>query len=160
MLVDTVDWTGWKIKGFNFGDLNLEGDWMLKSLVLKKSEEGLNEGRIFFDHAVYDYLTPVKNQEGSLPTEFALKQNFPNPFNPSTIIKFSLPLESKVDLHIYNIIGEKVATLIDENNYAAGDWEINWEGVNDAGLKVPSGVYFYRLTSNKFQETKKMVLLR
>ena len=90
---------------------------------------------------------------------FALLQNVPNPFNPSTTIRFDLPSSSRVTLVVYNVRGERVATLID-SHIAAGSREITWNGTADSGSRVASGIYFYRLTAPGFAETRKMVLLR
>ncbi|MBI4548237.1 MAG: SBBP repeat-containing protein [Ignavibacteriae bacterium] len=109
-----------------------------------------------------DYVTikyvqiPVSVQDdaGELPREFSLAENFPNPFNPSTTIRFELPRLSHVSLKIYNILGQEVATLVDELR-PAGVFTVEW----NAGFH-PSGVYFYRLRAGSFIETKKLVLLR
>jgi hypothetical protein len=88
------------------------------------------------------------------PIEYALEQNYPNPFNPSTTIKFAVPKESNVNLSIYNVLGELVSTLVNEQ-MKAGYYEYE---LNSSSLA--SGVYLYRITADDFVETKKMVLLR
>jgi hypothetical protein len=93
------------------------------------------------------------------PFRFSLSQNYPNPFNPQTEIRFSLGSMEKVDLEIYDILGRKVRTLVhDQRN--AGEYVVRWEGRNDSGLAVSSGVYFYRLNTGTFVQVKKMLLLR
>lgn len=87
------------------------------------------------------------------PGNFSLAQNFPNPFNPSTIIKFSLPNQAKVSLKIYDVLGNEVASLIDEVKQA-GTYEINYK------TTLASGIYFYRLQADNFSETKRMLLLK
>ena len=99
-------------------------------------------------------LVAVKSQRNMSPQKFSLEQNFPNPFNPTTTISFDLPERSKVQLKIFNILGEEVKDLINEEK-AAGHYEYQW---NARGLA--SGVYFYRLKSGSFVETKKLILLR
>ena len=99
-------------------------------------------------------LTDVSPSSAVLPDHFELAQNYPNPFNPTTIVGFSLPTASQVTLDVYNVLGQKVATLIDER-LDAGLHEAEW----DAGGKS-SGVYFYRLTTEQFTDTKKMLLLK
>ncbi|HEY5615726.1 MAG TPA: T9SS type A sorting domain-containing protein [Bacteroidota bacterium] len=94
-----------------------------------------------------------------LPTSFSLKQNYPNPFNPSTTIKYDLPERTHVKLHIYDMLGRVVATLIDQEQ-SAGSYETRWDGTNLSGLPMSSGVYFYRLESGNFQEIKRMVLMK
>lgn len=90
----------------------------------------------------------------TLPIEYFLGQNYPNPFNPITVISFALPEASDVKLEIYNIMGQKVATVADRR-FEAGNYSVEWDG-----SRVASGVYFYKLTAGEFVETKKMVLLK
>jgi len=92
--------------------------------------------------------------ENTTPKEFSLEQNYPNPFNPLTNIKFSLPEKSFVTLKVFNIQGEKVATLVNEQ-LSSGSYSIDWNSENN-----PSGTYIYSLTSNNFVEAKKMILLK
>lgn len=90
----------------------------------------------------------------TIPTEFQLCQNFPNPFNPSTSIIYRLEKRMSVLLEVYNILGQKVETLID-GSQEAGEHQVRW-----AGRSVPSGVYLCRMKAGKFTETRKMLLLR
>jgi hypothetical protein len=86
--------------------------------------------------------------------EFKLFQNYPNPFNPSTTIQYSIPEAGKVSLKVFNILGEEIATLV--NDYKeAGTFKIKFDAT-----RLPSGIYFYTLTAGKFRETKKMILLK
>jgi len=102
-----------------------------------------------------------------LPLSFSLSQNYPNPFNPSTTIRFEIPHRSKVELRVYSILGQQVATLVDEEK-DAGRYHTVWDGRNSEGIQVGSGVYFYRLRARQtdggqageFVETKKLILLR
>ena len=94
-----------------------------------------------------------------VPKSFNLKQNYPNPFNPTTEIAYSLPEASKVTLKIYNITGQLVKTLV--NDYKeAGNYKVIWDGRNNSGQKVAAGVYFYQIRTDKFTQTKKMVMLK
>ncbi len=95
----------------------------------------------------------------SLPTAFALSQNYPNPFNPSTNISFSLPEQTDVSLEVFNILGKKVRVLINES-FAAGQHIVEWDGRNDNGVEVASGVYFYRMQTETNFQTKKMLFLK
>jgi hypothetical protein len=90
----------------------------------------------------------------SFPSEYALYQNFPNPFNPSTTIEFDVPAKNFVSIKIFNILGEVIENLINQE-LVAGKYRLNW----DSG-KVSSGTYFYRLESGNYIETRKMILLR
>ncbi|MFH2036867.1 MAG: T9SS type A sorting domain-containing protein [Candidatus Zixiibacteriota bacterium] len=94
-----------------------------------------------------------------LPTSFSLSQNHPNPFNPSTMIEYSLPTRSPVKISIYNILGQKVTTLVDET-VSAGNHNVIWNGTDKNGQPVASGIYFYRIETDQFIDSKKMILLK
>ena len=94
-----------------------------------------------------------------LPLEFTLKQNYPNPFNPTTIIGFQLPEASDVQLVVYNILGQKIKTIVDQK-LEAGIYSAVWDGTNDNGQPVSSGVYYYQLNSGKTSMTRKMLLMK
>jgi len=98
-------------------------------------------------------------KEASLPTVFALHQNFPNPFNPTTEISFSLSQATYVRLKVYNIMGQQVATIVDRF-MEAGTHSVTFDSRDGSGRPVASGIYFYRLEAGEFVETKKMVLLK
>jgi hypothetical protein len=95
----------------------------------------------------------------SLPSEFNLQQNYPNPFNPETIIKFSLPQDSWVTLKVFNLLGQVVITLVDEQK-AAGEYTVSWNGKNGQNQDVSSGVYFYRIKAGDHESVRSMTLLR
>ena len=98
--------------------------------------------------------TDIKNNQSNLPSNFTLQQNYPNPFNPSTTITYSVPKSTLVNISVYNIVGDKVATLVnmwkDAGNYSL---EFHKE-------KLASGIYFYRMKAGNFVETKKLILLK
>ncbi len=101
--------------------------------------------------------TAIGNEPGenrTLPEQFYLKQNYPNPFNPSTTIKYQLAKKTKVELTVYNVLGEKVATLVKEKQLA-GTYSISFNGA-----RFSSGIYFYRLSSDNFSCVRKMILMR
>jgi hypothetical protein len=95
----------------------------------------------------------------SIPQEFSLSQNYPNPFNPETEISYALPTDCHVKLVIHNITGQKVKTIIDEHQ-TAGYKTSHWNGKNDQGKEVATGVYFYKLQAGDFTQSRKMVLLK
>jgi hypothetical protein len=95
----------------------------------------------------------------STPTEFSLLQNFPNPFNPETTIKYNLAEGADVHLRIYNIVGQVVRTLVAERQ-SAGRYQVRWEGTDDRGMTVSSGIYFYQISTGKFQDVKRLMLLK
>ncbi|MDH3890018.1 MAG: PKD domain-containing protein [candidate division Zixibacteria bacterium] len=102
------------------------------------------------------------NADGSpeaLPDDYSLSQNYPNPFNPSTTIRFNLPVSEHVELVVYNLVGQRVATLVD-GALIDGWHEVEWNGADDSGTRVASGVYLYRLNSANFSQTKKMTLMK
>ena len=103
--------------------------------------------------------TGIENGGTIVPTNFSLEQNYPNPFNPETNIKFNLPKSGKVNLVIYNILGQKIKTLFN-GNLQAGIHSYKWKGLNDQGIRVPSGIYFYRIETKGHTDIKKMVLVK
>jgi hypothetical protein len=90
---------------------------------------------------------------------YALEQNYPNPFNPVTTITFTLPRQEKVELEVYNLLGKKVRVLLQEQ-MIAGSHLVQWDGRNDAGESLGSGIYFYRLKAGDFVQTRRMLLLK
>ena len=109
------------------------------------------------DGTSWTYTIPVKIG-GAAPLETALIGNYPNPFNPSTAISYSLKESGRATLFIYNALGQKVRTLVDGPR-AAGKYTARWDGKDETGKKVSSGVYYYRLIIGKFIQTKKMVMV-
>ena len=95
----------------------------------------------------------------SIPTKFALEQNYPNPFNPTTHIRYQLPKSIYVTLSIYGITGNLIRTLVSEYQHA-GFIEVEWDGKDDFGSPVASGIYIYRITAGKFSESRKMIFLK
>ncbi len=94
-----------------------------------------------------------------VPQAFALEQNYPNPFNPTTEIRYAIPQAEKVVLTIYNSLGQKVRTLVSEQQ-EAGLYTVKWDATNDVGAKVSSGIYMYRVTAGSFTAIKKMILMK
>lgn len=106
-----------------------------------------------------DKLTEVKEPIAVLPPSFQLDQNYPNPFNSSTTIRFSLPIETTVDLDIYDIAGQKVATLLREVRNP-GEYAVRWDGTDGSGGEFASGVYLYRLRTSGYVKIKKLLLMK
>ena len=98
--------------------------------------------------------TTIANMSNSIPTQYRLEQNYPNPFNPITKVRFGIPKESKVNLTVYNVLGEQVIQLVDEH-LKAGYHEVELNISN-----YSSGIYFYRIQAGGYLETKKMILLK
>jgi hypothetical protein len=103
--------------------------------------------------------TPVPG-DPSLPRHYYLHANVPNPFNPSTEIRFDLPAAGDVHLHVYDVRGRAVRTLVDGRPHVAGRHHATWDGRDDRGNVVASGVYFYRIRASAFTGTRRMVLLK
>ena len=95
-----------------------------------------------------------------VPRRYALFANFPNPFNPTTSIEYALPEAAQVELVVYDLLGQKVRTLVTTQNQNAGYYRLRWDGRNDAGQTGSSGMYFYRLTTPQFTHSRKMMLLK
>ena len=106
-------------------------------------------------------LTSIKRQtDVDIPASIFLFQNYPNPFNPETVISFQLPVFSKATLKIYDVLGQEVRTLVNENK-PAGAYSVIWNGNDNSGRQVSSGVYFYSLElDNNFSLTRKLLLLK
>ncbi len=135
--------------GHSFMDMRTVGnDFPVRNKFIEKTYH-------FFENAVSMDVT-----DAELPKAYGLAQNFPNPFNPSTRIQFALPKKGHVSLKIYNVAGQLVKTL--QNGVMdAGAHEISWDGSNNLGSSVASGVYFYKINAgDSYENMKKMVLLR
>lgn len=101
----------------------------------------------------------VDDDPANLPAQFALAQNYPNPFNPATAIDFSLERQTNVRIEVFNILGQSLRTLINEEK-PAGDHTIYWDGKDNTGQTVASGIYFYRMVAGDYSMTRKMLLLK
>ena len=125
------------------------GDDYLDSVTeLKKATRAIRE---FYYTGV---MTNIDSKTPTRPVRYTLSQNYPNPFNPSTTIEFTLPKSEFVTLKVYNILGEDITTLVN-NKLQAGNHTYEFDGNN-----LASGVYIYRIEAGKYQQVKKMVLLK
>jgi hypothetical protein len=107
-------------------------------------------------------LTPVEWEDvdqAKLPEEFDLRQNYPNPFNPNTMIEYALPKPAHVTIEIYNLLGQKVNVLVDEDQ-KIGRYQVAWDGKDKDGRELASGIYFYRIQAGDFVKCKKMIMLK
>jgi hypothetical protein len=110
--------------------------------------------------SLYDYVVNVSDEHvNQIPINYGLAQNYPNPFNNQTNIEFQVPNQSLIKLEIYNILGQKIRTLINQEKYP-GNYSVSWDGENDFGDSVNSGIYFIKFSSDNFSDTKKMTLLK
>lgn len=143
---------------YNISTNNNDPVWLqiIIALTPDENDPGYGIGSYFIMDALNltGNATSVEFVDDKIPQSFLLNQNYPNPFNPSTIINFSLPEASFVTLKVYNIQGEEVATLI-EQELLPGVFNVEWNAENN-----PSGVYFYSLTTQNKVQSRKMILLR
>ncbi len=137
----------------------LQGDsraiWMFKYT----SHDFPDSAKITIDALTGDVLTDVQAVNSRIPESFALMQNFPNPFNPGTTIKYQLTTAGQVKLNVYNLLGQQVRKLISKQQ-PPGYYQTSWDGRDDAGRLVTSGLYLYRLESAKNVMTLKMLFIR
>ena len=94
-----------------------------------------------------------------IPNQYALGQNYPNPFNPSTTIQFELPEESYTQIAIYDLLGRELIQLVSKI-FMAGYHEVIWNGKDSFGRTIPSGMYLYRMDTNGFSSTRKLLFLK
>jgi len=137
------------------------GKWMLEEIAAGESVArhllAANKTIIIRDSRVTE--VKLSRESGGPPSRFALEQNYPNPFNPGTTIRFGLLQPARVSLAVYNLLGERIRTLVN-GQVSAGFHEIAWDGRDEAGRSVSSGVYLYRLETEGFSKAVKMLLLR
>ncbi len=112
-----------------------------------------------YDGAV---ATGIKDQQWTVitPNDFKLKQNYPNPFNPTTTIEYYLPVQRKVKVRIYNMLGQLVRTLVNDKVFAEGNHKVMWDSRNEGGIRVASGTYIYTLEFDNYRISKKLTLLK
>jgi len=135
--------------GFSFGTLDKQGYLIISGGIAHNG---------FSNSTLWKYFLPgitaVKQESSDIPSEYSLSQNYPNPFNPSTTISFSVPQSGQVSLTIYDLLGRRVATLVNEE-LNAGNYKVKFDA-----SQLSSGVYVYRLTAKKFVSSKKMILMK
>jgi hypothetical protein len=114
----------------------------------------------FWSWSPWGEVVAVEEQiDEVLPGSYRLSQNYPNPFNPRTHISYQLPQNGHVTLAVYNVMGQRVRELLDWEQ-TAGEHVVTWDGLDDAGRPVASGIYFYQLVTGEFVQTRKMLLLK
>jgi len=134
--------------------------------MVENGDPQFGAGYYYFDHVV-----GIEDNAGSpeVPQAFQLLQNYPNPFNPETTIGYQLPVSAKVELTVYNVLGQKIRQLVNRQQIA-GSYQVRWDGKNDAGAPVASGIYLYKLkadklsgggwSENSFVQIRKMLLIK
>lgn len=126
-------------------------DYLINITVLKYFTDQV---RWMYDNWILD-----TEEARAVPASFSLLQNYPNPFNPMTTVRYNLPETSIVEISIYNILGKKISTIVNETQQA-GVKEVIWNGTDDLGRAVSAGIYIYQIRAGKFIESRKMVLMR
>ena len=157
MVADVQDWLDNPTN--NFGWIILGDEETSHSVKAFSTKEGSTPPMLT---VTFTPPTSVEDSDNAIPSQFSLKQNYPNPFNPSTVINYTIPQalnSSKVTLEIFNLLGQKVKTLVDVKQ-VAGEHSIQWDGKNEAGNLVTSGIYLYRLKAESFIEMRKMTFIR
>ena len=149
---------GIRVYGLDLAN-DMDGDG-LPEIVFSRGNTrgGFNAPAVFILEGNLFPVTSVEDELSNIPDDFELLQNYPNPFNPGTAIVYRVAQSGDVNLDIYNVLGQKVRTLV--NGFReANTYSVQWDGKNDKGLQVPSGLYIYRLDIQGFSETKRMLLL-
>jgi hypothetical protein len=158
----------YQITGLRTGDYKVEASTQCYSIWYDNQTSPATASLVHvtmpYDTSGIDFHLPstaveTEDEIAQRPAEFELHQNYPNPFNPLTRIEYTLKKRGHVALHIYNILGEKVRTLLDQDQ-PAGFHQISWDGENDQGKAVSSGLYLYKLEVDGFSQAKTMLLLK
>lgn len=164
--VPGIPW-GWKMDGMNNSHnlllFDFDGDGVTDRTFVNRAT---SQWYVLYSSPYSIYGDIVSVQTPSLDasiSDYVLQQNYPNPFNPSTTIRYSLPKSARVTLVVYNLLGQKVKMLVDARQNS-GARMATWDGMNELGVRVPSGVYFYRLMAideaRTFSDMKKMIVLK
>jgi hypothetical protein len=103
--------------------------------------------------------TAISSDNQGIPSRYKLCRNYPNPFNPTTAIEYAMPRNSEVVIKIFDLLGREVRTLV-TGKHNAGNHQITWNGLDNTGSPVASGVYFYQMTAEGFSETRKLLLIK
>lgn len=144
------------LNGYPVGDLNWFPDEKESWLAQRDAEYAAIESAL---NAGTPIGTDVEEIGGEIPSSIRLLQNYPNPFNPTTSIQFALDAPRDVELAVYDVLGRRVATLVNDR-LAAGTYKVDWDARSVAGWQIGSGVYFYTLRSGDFAESRRMVLMK
>jgi len=138
-------------------NIRLEGQWILVNNETDKTYELTGSNGSMYIHPAETFR--LDKIDSAIPSEFSLFQNFPNPFNPVTAIKYDIPTMSFTKLVVYDISG-KIVKVLDARLYPAGSYSIIWDGKDQSGQQVSSGVYFYSIENDQFRNIKKMLLVK
>ncbi|MCX6142142.1 MAG: T9SS type A sorting domain-containing protein, partial [Ignavibacteriales bacterium] len=154
--VKSFDWTQYSL------DVQVPAGVGVKALETRLHVYSTFVGTVYFDDLTVQKVgttTGVSSGNSSIPKVFELSNNYPNPFNPSTKIQFAVPNEQNISLVIYNLLGQRIRTLV-QGVYAAGQYTVTWDGKDQVGRTLESGVYIYRLETGSIALVKKMLMLK
>ncbi len=161
--VDTIITGYWAAGGndaYAANGLQVTGNYDFSYAANTKSYTAGSDGKPVGALTWFPNISGVKDKSnGNLLNNYSLLQNYPNPFNPETMIEYTIPGQTRVKLVVYNLLGQAVNVLID-NIQSSGLHVVRWNGTNNAGQKVPSGIYIYKLSTEKFSSARKMILLK
>ena len=158
------------IGGFNSEGINSTKPCALVTVTFKMKEKAEGTGDFWLFNLTDDLVKAEVNsakfnsgiglaEDREIPASYALEQNYPNPFNMDTEIVYQLPEAVHVNLIIYNLMGQKIKMLVSRNE-SAGRYEVQWDGRDEQGHEIPSGVYIYRLETSQFSDIKKMIIIK
>ena len=151
------DWRGY-VEQKQFALEAANGEWILNISDGSAGNDGVLRAWGFT--LLTDIMLDADDEDrNGLPSDYHLSQCYPNPFNPETIIDYTLPRRSNVTIEIFNILGQKVKTLIDDIK-PAGEYQVTWNGTDSNNQKVSTGLYFYRFQAGEIIDTRKMLLLK
>jgi hypothetical protein len=152
---DSLSGAKWTFLNFGQGGIKLDSAIDRNKKIYMQTRNSFGESII----ADINIISNVFKSDSNVPVKFALSQNYPNPFNPTTNIQFNIAKSENVKLVVFNILGQKIATLVN-GEMKAGTYTATWNGKDEFGNSVASGIYFYRFESQSFNSTKKMILMK
>jgi hypothetical protein len=124
-----------------------------------RSKEMRGEGNMAITNRRLTRFSVEVTDDSPLPKAYSLSQNYPNPFNPTTTIAYDIPANAYVEIVVFDILGRRVATLVNEQK-GAGRYDVSWNGKNGDRLQASTGIYFYRLSANTFVQTRELLFLK
>ena len=141
------------------GDGNLDGNMRFDSFQLKYNQGQSQFGKIYIDDFRIVDNVILSTLENNFESAVSLGRNFPNPFNSSTEISFSVQNKTFIQLSIYDIVGNKIIDLV-QQNYQPGQHRVRWDGLNQNGKEVSSGMYIYTIVSDQSKSSLPMILIK
>jgi flagellar hook assembly protein FlgD len=156
--IDSISWQLIAADSFN---VPLRKAYFNYLLIEEEGSHGMHNPKFAVDVLIQskNVLIGITTNSNEVPMKYELTQNYPNPFNPVTKFTFSIPKANDVLITIYDITGREITTLV-SMKMTPGKYTVDWDGTNTSGNLVSSGVYFYKIVSGDFVETKKMVMVK